>query len=217
MSSILQAGNRVLFQGDSITDCGRDRSADSSGSESTGRSLGGGYANLAASRLLADNPSKNLSFFNLGISGNRIVDLAARVKEHVWNLKPDVLSVLIGVNDTWHEFQRQAGVDHRRFERTYREILADTLDVLPGVRLVLCEPFVLPCGVVGPGWREDVDRRRGIVAALALEFGAVVVPFQKVFDEACGLAPAEYWAGDGVHPSAAGHQLMADEWQRAVG
>lgn len=217
MKNPIEAGARILFQGDSITDCGRDKSKDGGSGVDGGQHLGAGYAMLAAARLLADRPGDALTIRNLGISGNRIVDLAARAQEHIWNLQPTVLSILIGVNDTWHQFSRQAGVDVPRFERTYRQLLADTRARLPGIRLVLCEPFVLPCGVVGAGWREDVDQRRDVVAGLAREFDAVQVKFQELFDAALQRAPAAYWAGDGVHPSAAGHQLMADAWLAAVG
>lgn len=206
----------VLFQGDSITDCGRDKSADGDLARA-GFSLGAGYAAFCAARVRALHPGRAPEFRNLGISGNRIVDLAARAKEHIWNLRPAVLSILIGVNDTWHEFKRGAGVDVPRYERTYRHLLADTRERLPLVRLVLCEPFVLACGEVGPGWREEVDARRGVVARLAAEFGATVVPFQARFDEACAKAPPAYWAEDGVHPTPAGHHLMAEAWLGATG
>lgn len=214
---MITPGDRILFQGDSITDAGREKGRDGGSGVEGGQHLGSGYAMLAGGRLLADRPADGLTVRNLGISGNRVVDLAARWQEHCWNLRPTVVSILIGVNDTWHQFMREAGVDLPRFERTYRQLLADTRERLPGVRFVLGEPFVLPCGVVGPGWREDVDARRAVVARLATEFSSAFVAFQTVFDHACTLAPAEYWGADGVHPSPAGHQLMADAWLKAVG
>ena len=207
-------GSLILFQGDSITDASRDRRGEDG--PDAGAHLGAGYVAMVAGRLLADRPAAGLRVRNLGVSGNRIVDLAARAQEQVWNLRPDVLSILIGVNDTMHGFRRQAGVDLPRFERTYRHLLADTRERLPRVRLVLCEPFVLPCGVVGPGWREEVDARRAIVRALAGEFAATLVAFQELFDAACRQAPAEYWAHDGIHPTPAGHQRMADAWLAAT-
>lgn len=201
----------ILFQGDSITDCGRNRSP-----EADGIALGNGYASMVAARLTADRPDAGYEFRNFGISGNRIVDLAARAKEHIWNLRPSLLSILIGVNDTWHEFMRGSGVDVARYERTYRHLMEDTVRHCPGIRLMLCEPFVLPCGVVGAGWREEVDERRAVVAGLCRDFGATLVPFQEIFDRALDRAPAEFWAPDGVHPSPAGHQIMADEWIRRM-
>ena len=149
--------------------------------------------------------------------GNRVVDLYARWKGDAVNLKPDVLSILIGVNDTWHEFNWQNGVELDRYEQVYRMLLQYTLKKLPKVNLVLCEPFVLPTGVVMPEWVAEMDGRREIVARLAKEFGAVFVPFQKMFDEAMKEAPAEYWASDGVHPTPAGHSRMAKLWRQCVG
>jgi acyl-CoA thioesterase I len=217
MTPFLQPDDRILFQGDSITDCGRNKQEDGNGPAVAGRDLGAGYAMIVAAHLAADQPSANYTFRNLGISGNRIVDLAARAHEHIWNLQPTVLSILLGVNDTWHAFKRQAGVDVPRYARTYRHLLDDTRQRLPSVRLVLCEPFVLPCGEVGAGWREEIDQRRQVVADLAADFQAVLVPFQTVFDAACQHAPAAHWAHDGVHPTPAGHLLMARAWLQAVG
>jgi lysophospholipase L1-like esterase len=157
---------------------------------------------------------------NRGIGGNRIVDLAARVREDVINLKPAVLSVLIGVNDTWHKYARHGnqGVTVEKFERVYREFLKEVRGELPGVKLVIGEPFVLRCGVVTGEWEAEMARRRAVVKKLAREFKAVFVGFQGMFDEAVKEAPAEYWAYDGVHPTPAGHWLMAREWiKRVVG
>ena len=213
----LPPGSRLLFLGDSITDCGRDRAKDGSPNPADlGLGLGSGYALLLAARFLAAQAGDGLDIRNLGISGNRVVDIAARAQEHIWNLRPTHLSSLVGVNDTWHHFMRGAGVDLPRYERAYRQLLADTYERLPGVRFILCEPFLLPCGVAASGWREEIDQRRAVVVRLAQEFSAVLVPFQSAFDEARLRAPAEYWAPDGVHPSPAGHRLMADTWLAAV-
>jgi lysophospholipase L1-like esterase len=194
---------RVLFQGDSITDCGRDREEFSS--------LGKGYVSLIPEKL---GYPPEMEVLNRGISGHRIVDLYARWKPDALHLKPDVLSILIGTNDTWHEFASQNGVEVPRYATIYRLLLEWTREVLPQTQLVLCEPFVLPCGVVGPGWREDIDERRRVVAQLAEDFGATFVPFQTEFDEALHRQPAAFWAADGVHPTPMGHDLMADCWIR---
>ena len=103
-------------------------------------------------------------------------------------------------------------MDVKRYARIYRTLLEETKERLPKIRFVLCEPFVLPCGVVTPEWRGDVDKRREIVAELAKDFDATLVPYQQLFDEAIKEAPAEHWAGDGVHPSPAGHHRMAKMW-----
>lgn len=205
----------VLFQGDSITDCGRDRQNEATANHNG--ALGQGYASKIAGELLARYPDRNLQIYNRGISGNRVVDLYARWKCDAINLQPDCISILIGVNDTWHEFNWNNGVECDRYEQVYRMLLEFTRARLPKTRLVLCEPFVLPVGVVKPEWEEDIKIRREIVGRLAGEFGATHVPFQKLFDEAVKEAPAEYWLGDGVHPSPAGHARMAAFWRECVG
>ena len=202
----------ILFQGDSITDCGRNREAAGTPNDLCG--LGQGYAMMAAAELLSTRPTDGLRVFNRGISGNRVVDLYARIQGDILNLKPDVLSILIGVNDTWHGKNPDwsNGVAIPKYERIYRDLLSEVREALPNVKFVLCEPFVLRCGVVRDDWVEEIDERRAVVAKLAKEFGAVLVPFQSMFDDAVKLAPPEYWAADGVHPSAAGHLLMAKCW-----
>ncbi len=204
----------VLFQGDSITDCGRHREAADANNLS---GLGLGYVNQIASQLLCARPGDGLRFLNRGISGHRVVDLYARWKQDAINMAPSVISILIGVNDTWHEFGSQNGVEVERYEVVYRMLLDLTRQRLPEVRLVLCEPFVLKCGVVTDAWLEDIGRRRSVVRKLAADYGACFVPFQRAFDEAVRLAPPVYWASDGVHPTAAGHRLMADCWVRSIG
>ncbi len=202
-----------LFQGDSITDAGRGRTDDQN------HILGHGYAFLIAAKLGAEFAEKNWRFVNRGISGNRVVDLYARWKEDTLNLKPDLLSILIGVNDVWHQFSRQAGVPAARFANTYRLILEEAKEHNPELRLVIGEPFILQTGAPAKNWDEwksEVCERASIAQKLAKEFGATYVPFQKVFDEACDRAPAPYWLWDGVHPTYAGHQLMADAWLNAV-
>ena len=201
----------ILFQGDSITDAGRDRNATG---PNTG--LGTGYALFIAAQLRAERTTNGLQFFNRGISGNRIVDLYARIKSDTINLKPNVLSVLIGVNDTWHEFGSQNGVAVPKFERVYRDFLTEVRAALPAIKFVLCEPFVLPVGVVTKDWIAEMDQRRVVVKKLAGEFSAKFVPFQTMFDNAVKQAPPDYWAGDGVHPSAAGHMRMAQLWLKEV-
>jgi lysophospholipase L1-like esterase len=109
------------------------------------------------------------------------------------------------------------GVDIPKYERIYRDYLHETREANPKIRFVLCEPFVLRCGVVTEDWIAEMTQRRAVVKKLAVEFGAIFVPFQQLFDEAVKTAPPEYWAQDGVHPSAAGHRLMAQAWLSATG
>jgi lysophospholipase L1-like esterase len=203
----------ILFQGDSITDTDRLRN----GADTVNpAALGSGYVNHIASHLLLARPSDKLTILNRGISGNRIVDLYSRWKCEGVNLKPDIISILIGVNDTWHEFSSNNGVEPQRFEHIYRMMLDYTREKLPDVQLVICEPFVLRCGVVEKAWIAEMDIRREMVKKISADYHATFVPFQSAFNEAKEKAPADYWLSDGVHPTPAGHRLMADVWLKAA-
>ena len=210
---MIKQNDVILFQGDSITDCGRNRDC---AQPNDGWGLGLGYAKMVAAELLSQRPGECLSFHNRGISGNRIVDLYARIKADFINLNPDLISILIGVNDTWHEYPSKNGVAVPKFERIYRDLLCEIREALPKVKFVICEPFVLKCGVVTNEWVVEMNQRRAVACKLAQEFSAPFVQFQALFDEAVRLAPPEYWASDGVHPTAAGHMLMCKEWVKQV-
>jgi len=210
---MITKGDTILFQGDSITDVGRSR--DETGPNQM-PGLGSGYASLIAARYLEERPEDDLKFINRGISGHRVVDLYARWKVDAINLKPDVISILVGVNDTWHEFGSQNGVEVDRYATIYRMMLEYTRQRLPDVRLILCEPFSLPVGQVNTEWLAELAERDQIVRDLADSFGACFVSFQAAFDEAAKKAPADHWLGDGVHPSPDGHALMADCWISTV-
>lgn len=210
----LTEGAVILFQGDSITDARRDRKAQGPNDPNA---LGHGYPMLLAAGLLADYASLNLNVYNRGISGNKVPDLASRWTTDTIELKPSVLSILIGVNDMWHKLNGKYDGTVETYAEGYRTLLQDTQKVLPETRIVLCEPFVLRCGAVNESWFPDFDKRREVAGKLAQEFGLTYVAFQRMFDEAIGSRPAQYWAADGVHPTLAGHALMAKEWRSAVG
>ncbi|HJH06028.1 MAG TPA: SGNH/GDSL hydrolase family protein [Victivallis vadensis] len=203
----------IVFQGDSVTDCGRSRETDQPNC-----GLGGGYPGLIAARLLADHLDKELNVYNRGISGNRVVDLYARWKCDTLNLNPAVLSILIGVNDSWHEYSNRNGVEVPRYAQFYRMLLDWTLEKLPETKLVLCEPFVLEFGFITPEWVAEMKERQEVVRGLAAEYSAVFVPLQQMLIEAAKKAGApEKILGDGVHPTLLGHQLIADAWLKAAG
>jgi lysophospholipase L1-like esterase len=200
----------VLFQGDSITDTGRNRHLSEPNQQPA---MGHGYAYLTMARLLARQPQHKLRVFNRGISGNRVPDLHERWQSDCLALKPDVLSILIGVNDWWHQLDGRYRASVEQYESGYRELVQRTLSALPGLTLVLCEPFVLRCGVVDQRWFPELDRRREAARRVAESAGALFVELQGVFDRAvaAGTAP-DYWAADGVHPTPQGHQLISDAW-----
>ena len=203
---------KILFQGDSITDAGRYTDVGTGVRDS---SLGAGYVKLIANRLLCDSPEKNYEIINRGISGNRIVDLYARWKADCINLAPDVLTILIGVNDTWHERGGQNGVEVPRYERFYRELIEWTLSVLPNIKIILMTPFANPVNDHIASFFPEVNERQEVVEKLAKEFSLPCVKLHEDFEAANARAPMEYWTPDGVHPSGAGHQMIADAWLKA--
>lgn len=193
-------GARILFQGDSITDGNRGRDRDPN------HILGHGYVFIIAARHGAAYPEARLEFLNRGVSGNTVADLERRWREDALDLHPDVLSVLVGINDYWH------GIAPERYADTFARIIDQAVAANPRIRLVLGEPFH-----VGPD-RPDAElrRRQEMVARMAERQGAAFVRFQHALDEAAQRAPAEYWVWDGIHPTYRGHQIMADAWERAV-
>lgn len=205
---------KILFQGDSITDVGRNTNNGSL------ISIGQGYALLVSAYLSAKYPEK-FEFVNRGISGNRVVDVYSRIKYDGWNENPDVLSILIGVNDVWHEFGSRNGVNPRRFRNVYSMLVSDTLIESPNTKMMILEPFVLPGRATvddGDKWEKFSSmtcENARIAREVASEYGQIFVPLQDMLNKACEKAPAEYWLGDGVHPTPAGHQLIADEWIKA--
>lgn len=200
-------GARILFQGDSITDGNRGRSTDPN------HILGHGYQFIISCKYGAELAGRHLTFMNRANSGDRVSSLARRWQTDTIALKPDILSILIGVNDLGF------GVTAQQYEQQYDQLLAGTMESLPKVRLVLCEPFGLPVGGKKANWdkyRADLGVRVDVVNKLAGKYHAPVVHFQKMFENATNRAPADYWIWDDVHPTYSGHQLMADEWIRAV-
>lgn len=202
----------LLFQGDSITDCGRI----TSGGAGYPKDLWGpGYAGMIATQLMGDQPGK-WEVINRGISGNRIVDLYARWRIDALNFRPDIISMLIGVNDTGHEICNHNGVDVPRYDMIYRMIMDWTLEANPETKFVLMEPFVFPMGNVNDEWIKDVNLRRDVVRKIAEDYNQIFIPLQSIFDAALKDAPQEYWMSDGIHPAPAGHRLIQKEWMKAA-
>ena len=200
----------LLFQGDSITDCGRTGLGD-------GNNMGLGYPAFIAAELLGDQPEKEWNIINRGISGHRVVDLYARWRIDTLNLNPDILSILIGVNDTWHEITKKNGVEVERFEQIYRMLLQWTKDELPHVKLVLCEPFCLESEIVNSRWFYEIAQRSEVVQKLAKEFDATFVPLQQALSDAARRAGDNLKIlRDGVHPALAGAQIISDQWLKTV-
>jgi len=204
----------ILFQGDSITDAGRNREAKDPNNQSA---LGGGYAFLTAADLLNTFPSKNLKIYNKGISGNKVYQLADRWQTDCLDFKPAVLSILIGVNDYWHKHNGNYDGTVEIYERDLRTLLKRTRETLPDTKIVICEPFaVLGCKAVDGTWFPEFDQYRVAARKLAGEFNTIFIPYHDIFAKASKVAPPTYWTADGVHPTIAGAKLMSEAWMKYV-
>ncbi|MEI7901066.1 MAG: SGNH/GDSL hydrolase family protein [bacterium] len=208
-----KAGARLVFQGDSITDMlwGRNES-------DRNHYLGHSYVYLIASRLGVDRPEDKLEFFNRGVSGNGISDLKQRWQKDAIEMKPDLLSVLVGVNDVG---RLSNGVTPKQWEDDYRYLLDASRKATPDLKLVLLDPFVLASGRLANAgeytkWREKIDLMTPVVAQLAKDYSAVHIKTQSVFDAAAKEVSPEHWIWDGVHPLPQGHELIARNWLEEV-
>ena len=201
---MIKKNSLVLFQGDSITDCGRNREDD--------QHLGNGYPNMVAARFHALYSELNVRFVNKGISGNRTIDLVNRWKADCIDLKPHIVSILIGVNDTWRRFDRNTPTSAETYRENYRRILTDVKENL-NAKIILLEPFLLPVSEEKKTiWREDLDPKIHMARELAREFDAAFIPLDGIFAAAAVKQPLQFWAADGVHPTPAGHALIAHHW-----
>lgn len=201
---------RILFQGDSITDMMRSREND--------KFLGIGYPVLVGAELGLDYPGE-YEFLNRGVSGNRIVDLYARIKSDIINLKPDVISFLIGINDVWHELDdRHNGVDAEKYYTIYSMLISEIKAALPETQIMILEPFVLKGSGTEEDWEyfsTETDKRAEKAKKIAEKFNLKFVPLQSKFDDAERLADSSYWLWDGVHPNYPGHEIIKREWIKA--
>lgn len=196
----------VLFQGDSITDAER-RDEYICG-------MGRGYPGYMAGRLGLEQPG-TYQFINRGISGNRIVDVYARIKQDIINLKPDVISFLVGVNDAWHEIYWKNGVATDKFKKIYKMMIDEICEARPNVKIILMEPFVLEGAATAEHYaqfRADVSEKAEAVRQIAEEYKLPFLALQSDLDELTKKAPNDHWLVDGVHPTIYFHQYMADKW-----
>ncbi len=202
----------ILFQGDSITDAGRDKARYYPG-DSAG--MGRGYVFQIVCDLLGTHPDKEWKYYNRGISGNKVYQLAERWEDDCMQLKPDVLSILIGVNDFWHTLNNYNGTVEI-YEADFRKLLDRTLKDYPNLKLIIGEPFAVKGGTaINEKWFPEFPRYQEAARKIATDYKTAFIPFQKIFDDALKLAPVDYWCPDGVHPSMAGGYLMKGAWIKA--
>jgi len=213
MPLTLNPHNVILFQGDSITDAGRTRSLIGPNSLD---GLGFGYARFIADFLLKEDPDQFHQFYNRAVSGDQIHDLASRWEQDTLRLMPDVISILIGVNDTWNHVELGLGSDPETFQRIYRKILTNTREKLPDVQLVLCEPFLLFVDDVDQAWIADLNLRQDVVRGLAEEFQGIFVPFQAALNQSAREVLPRHLLEDGVHPTRKGHAVLYENWITSV-
>ena len=196
-----------LFQGDSITDANRD--------DENEESLGFGYAFLLASEF----ENKKIRFINRGKGGDRITDVYARIKEDIINLKPDFMSVLIGVNDVSHELTMNCGVSPEKFGKIYGMLIEEIRECLPEIKIIILEPFVMK-GIctekLWDGFNTEVRKMAEVSKQVAEKYGLDFVPLQERFDELAGVDGASHWSADGIHPTAEGHRIIKEELKKAV-
>ncbi len=207
---LLESGQTVLFTGDSITDCHRGRPL------GEGSGLGSGYVSLLDSMLAAGQPERSIRILNTGAGGDRVIDLAARWQRDVIDLQPDWLSVMIGINDVWRQFDSPESfqVDVFMYEKTYRKLLAETRHLVEG--LVLMSPFFIEPDLSDP-MRSMMDSYGGVVSKLASEFDAVFVDVQKAFDRYLFYRSNSSLSADKVHPNQTGHMIIAEEFLASLG
>lgn len=210
----LEKNDVILFQGDSITDASRKKDDMEANSANA---LGNGYAFMAAAHLLGQYPEKKLKIFNKGKSGHKVPQLADRWDSDALELKPNVLSIMVGVNDFWHMNRGSYSGTLKNYKDEYSALLARTRQHLPDVKLILGEPFaVAGVKVVDESWFPAFNEYRSTVRDIAEQYGAAFIPYQRIFEKAQKLAPSEYWTYDGVHPTIAGNKLMAEAWLKTV-
>lgn len=207
----LKKGDVILFQGDSITDTGRKKDKQEANQSDA---LGNGYAAMIAGEMLADYPDLGLQFYNRGISGNKVPDLAMRWEADTIKLKPAILSIMIGINDLWHTiaFGSKYKGTIKDYEDGYRRLIEQSRAAIPGVRIIICEPFELR------KW-ANFDPYRDVAKKLAEEMKLTFVPFHSLFMKAVESkgTDGKFWAWDGIHPTIAGHTLMRRAWRNAAG
>ena len=205
----------VLFQGDSITDAGRAK-------EPGNNFPGFGYPLRIVGKLEYERPGE-YQFYNRGVNGNRIVDIYARIKRDILNLKPDIMSVLVGVNDVWHNIKEDEiernGVDEDKYYKIYDMLIGEIIEELPNVKIMIMEPYLTHGSFSDRYWnlfRGEVEKRADKAKIIAEKYGLKYVPLQEYFDEAYEKYPVNgFWTDEGVHPTPAGHELIAREWLKA--
>lgn len=206
---LIKPNSTVLFMGDSITDCGRDYSDINC--------LGYGYTVRVAKIFNELNPNSNVTFINKGISGNRVVDLISRWEQDCISLKPDFISILIGINDTWRRFDGNSETTAEQYYIGFKDILTQVKIQLPNTKIMIMEPFLLPIPKDRIGWRIDIDPKIQMARKLAFELADAYLPLDGIFAQKMLEFSPDELASDGVHPTDLGNAIIAKEYLKAIG
>jgi len=179
--------------------------------------MGGGYVRHIVTDLLGKHPDKGIKCYNRGVSGHKVFQLRDRWEDDCMQLSPDVLSILIGVNDFWHTIDFDYGGSAEVYERDFMALMESTMKRLPDTKLIVGEPFVMHDGtaIKEDKWKGEFEKYQAASRRVSDKFGATFIPYQSIFDEALSVAPTSYWCPDGVHPSMGGNYLMAEAWLKA--
>lgn len=197
---------KILFQGDSITDCNRNYDDK--------HDLGNGYPKFAAPLIKEKFKNREFEFINLGISGNQTKDLVARLDSDFIAIQPDIVSILVGINDVWHYSEDKKWLYNEKFEENYTTILS-ALKNKTTAKIIMIEPFLIPVEDK-LFFREDLDPKIQIIRKLAREYADVYIPTDGLFAAAfIGNNPADF-APDGVHPSEKGAKFIAEHYLKAI-
>jgi acyl-CoA thioesterase I len=204
---MIQSGDLVLFLGDSVTDCGRSREDNAQN--------GNGYVHMIDAQFTEHFPQMKVKFVNRATSGFRVKDIKAGLQKDCLDLKPNMVTILIGINDTWRRYDSNDPTSAAAYRRDYRHVLTQIRDKLDA-QLVLIDPFLIHVLPEHPTWRDDLNRRIDVVRELAQEFSAIYIPLDGILAAASTKVPGTIWCADGIHPTAAGHALIARTWLDAV-
>lgn len=207
MRKFFNDGDIILFQGDSVTDCGRSRDLGRPASEL----LGSGYPLVFRRMYDMLFPDNRVQIVNRGVSGDKIRDLLERYDEDLLAVKPNVISLMIGINDTWHDFpDGNTPVD--RFEKEYETLLRQLKADLPQTKLLILEQFAILSNPERSAWRDDLAEKRAVTRRLAEKYADHFIPiFDRMEEAERGGLPGTALAADGVHPAPTGHALIAGE------
>ena len=199
---------RILFQGDSITDAGRDKR--------NYHDMGNGYPKYASELIAKEFSDADIEFINFGISGNRTCQLFDRLYNDGIAFQPDIISILIGINDIWHRYgSAKIETTDTQIETNYRAIL-ERLKAQTNAKIVMLQPYLLDCDKIDH-MRPDLERVLPIVRRLADEFADVYIPLHELFSEAIKSQPESlYYSGDGVHPNSNGAEFIGIHYAKAV-